>query len=385
MGDLDVHQNPELLDAYPVVVINGHSEYWSAEEFDAVDRYLCRGGNVVVLSGNSICWRVSYNPEGTIMECRKLNQFPGGRTGCTVGEIWHSQDGRRGSLARVRLPGLETGGTRQPGLLGCREQRAVPSQCGRPSSIPVSRAAGTRGGPGVRRRSGRRPAQSRRSRTGRAVEPAAGIDRGRPRGATLPEEPAGIVTLAEGIQPHAAAFDYFFRPVRLVDGVACHMIYWQRPQGGRVFHAGSVGAGWGLSVDPRFQTLFATCCPISVPRRPQDDQRLVKVPVGNKETSDEVSGKIRVLDLARGSGRPVVHGSDAAGNARVRQRMPTSNRSRPGSSGTARPSCRAIWRAIGPSGRRTWCGCLRMFRARGSRPAWSSTGRCSSDTNPSRR
>ena len=77
-----------------------------------------------------------------------------------------------------------------------------------------------------------------------------------PAGATLPEEPAGIVTLAEGIQPHAAAFDYFFRPVRLVDGVACHMIYWQRPQGGRVFHAGSVGAGWGLSVDPRFQTLL---------------------------------------------------------------------------------------------------------------------------------
>ena len=26
VGDLDVHQNPELLDAYPVVVINGHSE-----------------------------------------------------------------------------------------------------------------------------------------------------------------------------------------------------------------------------------------------------------------------------------------------------------------------------------------------------------------------
>jgi hypothetical protein len=77
-----------------------------------------------------------------------------------------------------------------------------------------------------------------------------------PPGATLPEEPAGIVTLADGKQPGAAAFDYFFRPARLVDGVACHMIYWERPQGGRVYHSGSLGAGWGLSADPQFQTLI---------------------------------------------------------------------------------------------------------------------------------
>jgi N,N-dimethylformamidase len=34
------------------------------------------------------------------------------------------------------------------------------------------------------------------------------------------------------------------------------MIYWERPQGGHVFNAGSLGAGWGLSVDPQFQTLI---------------------------------------------------------------------------------------------------------------------------------
>ena len=28
------------------------------------------------------------------------NAFAGGRPGCTMGEIWHSQDGRRGSVAR---------------------------------------------------------------------------------------------------------------------------------------------------------------------------------------------------------------------------------------------------------------------------------------------
>ena len=105
---------PDQLDGYQVLVINGHSEYWSAEAFEAVDRYLRRGGNVMVLSGNSIFWRVSYNEEGTIMECRKLGGIPGGRPGCTMGEIWHSQDGRRGSLMREcgypawKLVGLET-------------------------------------------------------------------------------------------------------------------------------------------------------------------------------------------------------------------------------------------------------------------------------------
>ena len=108
-----------------MVLINGHSEYWSAEGFEAFDRYLCKGGNVMVLSGNSICWRVSFNEDGTIMECRKSNVFAGGRPGCTMGEIWHSQDGRRGSLARVRSSGMETGRPRQPGLLGRREQHAV--------------------------------------------------------------------------------------------------------------------------------------------------------------------------------------------------------------------------------------------------------------------
>jgi hypothetical protein len=34
------------------------------------------------------------------------------------------------------------------------------------------------------------------------------------------------------------------------------MIYWERPQGGRVFHTGAIGSGWALSADPKFQTLI---------------------------------------------------------------------------------------------------------------------------------
>jgi hypothetical protein len=257
LSDLDIHRHPELLDPYQVVLINGHSEYWSREEFDAIDRYLCRGGNVAVLSGNTLCWRVSYNEDGTIMECRKLNAFAGGRPGCTMGEIWHSQDGRKGSLTReCGMPAWQLLGLDSLGFWGA-ESNAV-YEVREPGHVlfqqpePVGLAAGeTFGGApdgGLPKAVGHEPDV----RLSLLRELTVDV----PPGAILPEEPPGIVTIAEGKQPHAAAFDYFFRPVRLVDGVACQMIYWERPQGGRVFHTGSLGAGWGLSVDPRFQTLM---------------------------------------------------------------------------------------------------------------------------------
>ena len=77
-----------------------------------------------------------------------------------------------------------------------------------------------------------------------------------PPGATLPEEPTGMVTLANGVLPAYAGLDYFVRKVPMKNATVAHMLYWERPQGGRVFHAGSLGSGWGLSVDPKFQTLI---------------------------------------------------------------------------------------------------------------------------------
>jgi hypothetical protein len=257
VGDLDVHRHPELLADYEMVLLNGHSEYWTSEEYSAIDKYLCQGGDVAVLSGNTICWRVSYNDDDSIMECRKLNAFAGGRPGCSMGETWHSQDGRQGSLAREcgmpawQLIGLDSLGFWSADGNALYETQ-LPShplfQQPEPTGLVAGQSFGgaTDGGP-------QRPV---------GHEPDVRVSLLRqlttevPPGATLPEEPAGIITLAEGKQPAAAAFDYFFRPVRLVDGVACQMIYWERPTGGRVFHAGSLGAGWGLSVDPTFQTLM---------------------------------------------------------------------------------------------------------------------------------
>lgn len=257
IGDLDLHRDPSQLDGYQVVVINGHSEYWSIEAFEAVDRYLSKGGNVVVLSGNSIFWRVSYNEGGTIMECRKNEDVAGGRPGCTVGELWHSQDGRRGGLMReCGYPAWKLVGLATLGFWGGASNTLYEVQqpdhflFQQPERVGLAKGDAFGGAPdgGFPKAVGHEP-DVRLSLLRQLTKEV-------PPGATLPEEPDGIVTLADARQPSAAAFDYFWRPVRLVDGVACHMIYWERPQGGRVFHAGSLGAGWGLSVDPKFQTLI---------------------------------------------------------------------------------------------------------------------------------
>ena len=80
-----------------------------------------------------------------------------------------------------------------------------------------------------------------------------------PHGAQMPPDPAGIVRLANGSIPWrkgGAAFDYFFRPVKPAEDQGGEMIYWERPDGGRVFNAGSIGAGWALLADDKFQTLM---------------------------------------------------------------------------------------------------------------------------------
>jgi hypothetical protein len=80
-----------------------------------------------------------------------------------------------------------------------------------------------------------------------------------PEGTGIPADPPGIVRLANGVIPWrkgGAAFDYFFRPIKPKSDQGGEMIYWERPDGGRVFNAGSIGSGWALLADTRFQKLF---------------------------------------------------------------------------------------------------------------------------------
>jgi len=70
---LDLDTNPGILQDYKIVIIAGHSEYWSIAAYDGVKCYLSGKGRLIVLSGNTMYWRVSFSPDGTIMECRKVD------------------------------------------------------------------------------------------------------------------------------------------------------------------------------------------------------------------------------------------------------------------------------------------------------------------------
>ena len=271
--DLDLHRDPALLESYRTVMINGHSEYWSSPALDGLDAYLCGGGTAVVLSGNTMYWRVSFNEDCSVMEQRKTetplseDEAASGRhaaPGGVHGEQYHSQDGARGGLWRYNdrscsgIIGLETAGWafaeaadfgvyrvkqsdhflfRTPlgtgltsgGTFGHGPDGSLPRAVGHEWDLTISTLS---------------------NRTGNV-----------PRDAVLPKPQEGIVVLAEGVRrvpgKMDAYLDFFERAVDAPDGVSAEMIYWERPQGGRVFNAGSVAAGWTLRVDDAFAALLA--------------------------------------------------------------------------------------------------------------------------------
>jgi hypothetical protein len=55
------NQQLNLLDpaTTPLLIIGTHSEYWSQNMYNTVQSYLDRGGNVMVLGGNTLYWRVT--------------------------------------------------------------------------------------------------------------------------------------------------------------------------------------------------------------------------------------------------------------------------------------------------------------------------------------
>lgn len=58
MADLDAE--PDVLCGHQVVVINGHSEYWSWQQRHAVENAMAAGSNIFCLSSNTMLWRTRY-------------------------------------------------------------------------------------------------------------------------------------------------------------------------------------------------------------------------------------------------------------------------------------------------------------------------------------
>jgi hypothetical protein len=84
--DFDLHSNPNWPDDYKLFISLGHDEYWSKEEFDAIEnRLYVKGKNMLVLSGNTGYWQVRYGDldrppsapnAGRQMVCWKVEDDP---------------------------------------------------------------------------------------------------------------------------------------------------------------------------------------------------------------------------------------------------------------------------------------------------------------------
>jgi hypothetical protein len=268
LSDTDLHLDPKALDGYRVLFVVGHSEYWSFEAMEAVSRFLDRGGCAIVLSGNTAFWRVSFNADASIVECRK-GDAPGAQVRAQRrGEMWHSHDGRRGGMAREcgfpawRLFGLEyfsLVGVGVPGVGPYKVRDAGHFLFRRPRDLKLRDGDPIGGTPGLRL-----PQPIGHEGDARVSTIAKFLVEVPPDGGAQPGlDPAGITVLADGYadaRTVAFAWDYFQRPIAAGKSppisVAAEMIYWERPSGGRVFHAGSINAGSTLARDANWAGLL---------------------------------------------------------------------------------------------------------------------------------
>lgn len=62
-ADLEDYQN---IKNYKVIVVPGHSEYWTRSARLNFDKFIANGGNTIILSGNTMWWQVRYENENMI-------------------------------------------------------------------------------------------------------------------------------------------------------------------------------------------------------------------------------------------------------------------------------------------------------------------------------
>ena len=87
--DVAVHQDPTELRQHEVVLITGHSEYWSSEEFNGVKAARDAGVGIASFSANTAYWKVRYENGNRRLVCYKTVQGDGsGSSGRVSANDW---------------------------------------------------------------------------------------------------------------------------------------------------------------------------------------------------------------------------------------------------------------------------------------------------------
>ena len=239
--DIDLHEEPGLLDRFAALVIVGHSEYWTEEARQGVLDYLDRGGRVLSLSGDTLSVRVTIDKARQVMECRKI-VFDDDRRWLVPamwGESWHSHDRKAGgTLRRLGKPAWEVLGMSFKGMI----DDGTPTSFAAYQVLQPDHFLMRDPHPVVADADGMIGKLSLNGLSGvSGYEFDANPDRTRLGPGPLP----GVTTLASatgqrniewlGERDHGA-----------------DLIYWERPSGGIVVNFGSIASAGALAVDEGF-------------------------------------------------------------------------------------------------------------------------------------
>jgi len=69
VSDTDIHLNPNLLMDYDLVFLNTHSEYWTRNAFDGMEKYINNKGSLCHIGANGMYWKVTLS--NNTIECIK--------------------------------------------------------------------------------------------------------------------------------------------------------------------------------------------------------------------------------------------------------------------------------------------------------------------------
>lgn len=246
VADVDVHEEPALLGRFAAVMIPGHNEYWSDEMHAGFERYLADGGAIVSLSGNTGHWRVTIDRRAGLIESRKVIGGDDARwlTPKTRGDRWHCHGGGAGGwmveLGRPahELIGVDTQGMIDDGTPTAFSGFSVLAPDHRLFHDPAPVPVGADGLIGVASLNGPMASGYEFDATAQRL----GLRD------SLPE---GLVVLASAVGQHNLEWNGVERDH------GGDIVYWERPQGGRVLAIGSIGASGALLADASIDALVA--------------------------------------------------------------------------------------------------------------------------------
>jgi N,N-dimethylformamidase len=208
-ADYQLHAGTLNLDAYRILILNTHPEYWSKDMYCAVKRWVFeRGGRLMYLGGNGLNCAVEFLEDGKSMRC--LNQWP-----AALESRFHNQVESEANLLGVVFtdPGAMTSAP--------YEVHAADHWIFAATGLQRGDLFGTK---------------TLHERYG---DGASGHETDK----ISPSSPRNTLLLAKGRNP---------------DDGGAHMIYHETSKGGAVFSAGSITYPTALLCDPNLSRITAT-------------------------------------------------------------------------------------------------------------------------------